>query len=195
MITLIINKPGHYIEIPGISPFRTPASVNISNLSIPLVVSILNTQGITKFEIVSNTKGKGQTLTQNDFVVLNKNPKKQQDNYEKRFNKLEELMSKLLQNQTSNTPSNKEQITNRLNTIEKQLKNADKKVIRVTKSESKPVKQKEVKVEELYDTFIPEIDLKGLELKGAVSQKTIEQDKSDIDDNADLLSRIMGSED
>jgi len=188
MITLKINKTGHYIEIPGISPFRTPAAVNISHVSIPLVVSTLNKQGITKFEIVSDTKGKEQVLTQKDFMVSNKNPKKQKDNFENRFNKLEALMNRLLQKQVSDTSSNKEQITNRLNSIEKLIKQKDTEVIHVAKK-----KRKSVKVEEKQETFIPDIDLEGLSLKGD-SSKTVKQDKSDIDDSADLLSRIMQSD-
>jgi len=194
MMTLKIRKKGLFIEIPGLSPFRTPADVNISHISIPLVVSILKKQGISKFEIVSDTQGKEQVLTQRDFAVKNKNPKKEKDDYENRFNKLEQLMTRLLQKQVSDTPSNKEQITNRLNSIEKLIKKQETKVIHVTEKESKKVK-KEPKVEELHDVFIPSIDIKGLEIKGETSQRKIKQDKLDIDDSADLLSRIMQSED
>lgn len=193
-MTLKIRKKGLFIEIPGLSPFRTPADVNISHISIPLVVSILKKQGISKFEIVSDTQGKEQVLTQRDFAVKNKNPKKEKDDYENRFNKLEQLMTRLLQKQVSDTPSNKEQITNRLNSIEKLIKKQETKVIHVTEKESKKVK-KEPKVEELHDVFIPSIDIKGLEIKGETSQRKIKQDKLDIDDSADLLSRIMQSED
>jgi hypothetical protein len=194
MITLKIRKKGLFLEIPGISPFRTPADVNISHISIPLVVSVLTKQGISKFEIVSDTQGKEQVLTERDFAVKNKNPKKHKDDYESRFNKLEALMNRLLQKQVSDIPSNKEQITNRLNSIEKLIKEKETKVIHITKKESKKVK-KEPKVEELHDVFIPSIDLDGLEVKGEASQKIIKQDKLDIDDSADLLSRIMQSDD
>lgn len=182
MITLRIRKKGLFIEIPGMSPFRTPAEANISHISIPLVVSTLKAQGITKFEIISDTQGKEKILTQKDFIVEKKGPIS--NGYEGRFNKLESLMKKLLEKQTSDLPLKKEQITNRLNNIEKLLLKNKTKVIHV--SEEK-IKKKD---KETHDTFIPEIDLKGLEMKGKVSQKTIKQDKSDIDDNADLLSNI-----
>ena len=117
------------------------------------------------------------------------------EDYEGRFNKLESLMNKLLQKPVSDTSLNKEQITKRLYSIEELLKRKEPtRVIHVTKDESKEV-DKEPKVEELEDTFIPEIDLEGLELKGEASQASIEQDKLDIDDSADLLSRIMQSDD
>ena len=76
MLILKITEKGHYIEIPGMPPFRSPVEANISHVSINLVVSRLQTQGIKKFEIVSDTKGKETVLTQNDFKVDNRNPKK-----------------------------------------------------------------------------------------------------------------------
>ena len=196
MIILRIKKKGLFIEIPGMSPFRTPAEANISHVSIPLVVSTLKAQGITKFEIISDTKGKEQVLTHKDFLVKKKEIKEyEKEDYEGRFNKLESLMNKLLQKPVSDTSLNKEQITKRLYSIEELLKRKEPtRVIHVTKDESKKV-DKEPKVEELEDTFIPEIDLEGLELRGEASQKSIEQDKLDIDDSADLLSRIMQSDD
>lgn len=198
MITLRIRKKGHFLEIPGMSPFRTPVEANISHISIPLVVSALKAQGVTKFEIISDTVGKEQVLTQEDFIVKKKDIEKyEKEDYEDRFNKLESLMKRLLKKQASDTPSNKEQITNRLNSIEKLLKRKEPtRVIHVTKDqdESKRV-DKEPKVEELEDTFIPNIDLEGLELKGEASQESIKQDKLDIDDSADLLSRIIQSND
>ena len=188
MMTLKIKKKGLYIQIPGLPPFRTPADVNISHVSIPLVVSTLKAQGIEKFQIVSDTQGKEKVLTQKDFMVDKKEVK---EDYETRFNKLESLMNKLLQTQVSNLPLNKEQITNRLSSIEKILRK--KRIINIVKENSKRVKE-EPKIEELNDVFIPNINLDGLEMKGESSQKTIKQDKLDIDDNADLLSRIIQSD-
>ncbi len=196
MIILRIRKKGHFIEIPGMSPFRTPVEANISHISIPMVVSALRKQGVSEFEIISDTKGKEQVLTQKDFLVKKKEIKEQKEDYESRFNKLEDLMNKILQKQSSNAPLNKEQITNRLSSIEKLLKKKEPtKVIHVTKDhdESKTL-DKEPKVEELEDTFIPKIDLEGLELKGETSQESIKQEKMDIDDSADLLSRIIQSD-
>lgn len=189
MITLIISEKGHYLELPGISPFRTPAQVNISHVSIPLIVSKLKIAGIEKFEIVSDTKGQEKVLTENDFVVKKsvKN-KKEKENYEARFNKLENLISKLVETQVSDTSKNKEQITNRLNSIESLLKNQTTKVVHVEEQHKKsksPVKK------ELDETFIPSIEIDNLEMKGKTSKETFKQDKGDIDDNVDLLTRII----
>lgn len=193
MLTLIIREKGHFIEIPGLPPFRTPVEANISHISMHLVVSKLQAQGIKKFEIVSDTKGKERVLTQRDFNVSKKSDRedKKKKNYEERFNKLETLLGKLLENQVSEPSQNKEQITNKLSSIEKLLKKKQKtKVVHVTDKKT-TAKEKEPVVEELEDTFIPEIDLDGMHMKGKASKKTVKQDKNDIDDSADLLSRIM----
>jgi len=198
MITLRIKKKGHFIDIPGMPPFRTPVEANISHISISLVVSALKSQGVTKFEIISDTVGKERVLTQKDFITKKKDIKEyEKENYKDRFNKLEFLMNKLLRKQASETPLNKEQITNRLNSIERLLKKKESvRIIRVTKDQDENGKiEKEPKVEELEDTFIPNIDLEGFEIKGEASQKSIKQDKLDIDDSADLLSRIIQSDD
>jgi len=197
MIILKITEKGHFIEIPGLPPFRSPVEANISHISIPLVVSKLQSQGITKFEIISDTKGKQSVLNQNDFNVTQKKDTKKEEQkekkkYEERITKLEYLLEKLLEKQTSDTTSKKEQITNKLEVIEKLLKNQKPQSVHISKDEKeKSVKQE---IEELDDTFIPSINLDGLEMKGKSSRKTVKQDKTDIDDSADLLSRIIQSD-
>lgn len=196
MITLRIKQKGHFLDIPGMTPFRTPVEANISHVSIPMVVSALQSQGVKQFEIISDTKGKEQVLTHRDFMVKKKVEEHKKEDYEDRFNKLESLMNKLINKQTSDPSLNKEQITNRLHSIEKLLKKKKPtEVIHVTKykDESKKV-ETEPTIEELEDTFIPKIDLEGLELRGESSQESIKQDKADIDDSADLLSRIIQSD-
>lgn len=205
MLILKISDKGHYIEIPGMAPFRTPVEANISHVSINLVVSKLQAQGIKKFEIVSDTKGKEKILTQNDFAVEKKPKKskevKQNEKYEERINKLETMIAKLVEKQGGNESSNQEQITNKLSSIEKLLMNqSTQKVIHVTeKKESKKpikrkVKKKEPVVEEMDNVFIPSINTDGMKIKGGESRKTIKQDKRDIDDSADMLSRILQSD-
>jgi hypothetical protein len=204
MLFLKIAEKGHYIEIPGMSPFRTPAEANISHISIQSVVSRLQAQGIEEFEIVSDTKGKEAVFTQKDFNIETKNPKKKKDDYERRFNKLEALVNKLLIKESSDKTPNQEQITNKLNSIEKLLKKQsttkvvqtseksekhDKEGIKKTKIKTEPV------VEEFDNIFIPDINISGMKIQGGESRKSIKQDKQDIDDSADMLSRILESED
>jgi len=198
MIILKISEKGHYIEFPGMSPFRTPAEVNISHISINLVVSNLQSQGIKKFKIISDTKGKETVLTNNDFTVDNRSPKKRKiDTYEKRIDQLETLIGKLIRHQTVEPDSNTEQINNKLNNIEKLLEKQSTKVVQFTKKKQtkKIKKQKGPVIEELGETFIPSINVDAFEMKGNGTKIKIEQDNSNLDESADLLSRIMQVDD
>ena len=91
MVILKIIEKGHYIEIPGMPPFRTPVEANITHISINLVVSKLQSQGIKTFEIISDTKGKESVLTQRDFIQQNKQPKKKKENRNRGFQCLERI--------------------------------------------------------------------------------------------------------
>lgn len=51
MTKLVIRKPGFFINIPGITPFRTPAKIDISRIDIKLIISCLNKNGIIEYEI------------------------------------------------------------------------------------------------------------------------------------------------
>lgn len=51
MKKLIIKKPGIFMNIPGITPFRTPAKIDISKVDIKLIISCLNRNGISEYEV------------------------------------------------------------------------------------------------------------------------------------------------
>lgn len=194
MIFLRIHKKGYYIEIPGLPPFRTPVEANITHISIPLVVSKLNEQGIKDFEIVSEMKDKRTVLTNDDFVKSKKtNKNKEFDKQEERIKKLEKMIEKMAEKKTIEPPQNQEQITNTLERIEQLLSSKNFVVDTNTNISEKP-KEKHIEVEELFedsdDAFIPSIDIGGFEVKGKSSGKTMRQDKTDIDDNVDLLSKL-----
>ena len=75
----------------------------------------------------------------------------------------------------------------------------DKEETPVSKTIKQPKKTKakyknEPDVEEIDDVFIPNIDVKNMKIKSG-SKESIKQDNIDLDDSADLLSRIMGQED
>jgi len=181
MITLKIRERGHMIEIPGISPFRTPADVNITHISIPLAISVLSSQGIEKFEIVSDIRGKEQVLTEKDF-------KESEDDNSKmngRLKNLEGMLKKLLKKEASDLSSNQEQINDKLEKLEL-LSNAI-----LESSGHRPYSETEPHIEEL-DTFIPEIDIEGITMKGKSGKKVFKKDEDDIDESADLLSSLTG---
>ncbi len=53
MIKLIINKPGLFLDIPGLSSFRTPVEIDITKLDVNLIISILKRDGIIDYNIIS----------------------------------------------------------------------------------------------------------------------------------------------
>jgi len=56
MIKLVINQPGFYLELPGITPFRTPGSVNITHRQIAPIITELQKLGVSDFDIDIGTK-------------------------------------------------------------------------------------------------------------------------------------------
>ena len=51
MVKLIIDEPGHFIDLAGVS-VNTPAVIDVSRISMNLVLSKLKSQGIIKYRIV-----------------------------------------------------------------------------------------------------------------------------------------------
>lgn len=183
MILLKIKDKGMFIEIPGIKPFRSPGEVDISKTNINNVFVFLKKNGIQNFEIISSDS---DSVSQPKNVNVTKKKKQpntipklaKNDTMDEKFSKLEEMLEMLIEKDKDVDYSNLEQNTTK-----------------VTKTTSKPVvkKNKEPKIEELEDTFIPDIDISNIKIKGA-SNSSIKKDNIDLDNSADLLSRIMGQE-
>lgn len=191
MITLRVREKGHLIEIPGVTPFRTPADIDISRIEIRKVIGHLQVCGITDYQIVAVDKeGKKETYNQEDFVPKKK--KKKVDPYKKqiesRFDKLEKMIMTLLtREKKGNEDLNKEQITEKLEQLERISKEILSKRPDVIYKDSKG--RKKVKEEE---RFIPNVDIKDLKLKSS-SVKSLKQDqKEEIDNAADSLSELLG---
>jgi hypothetical protein len=164
MVILKIKEKGYYITIPGITPFRTPAEVDITSSSLPIVVSTLRSNGIEKFEIVSDTPGKKATYTQKDFAIFKQDDKKD-EKYESLTAQLDQvkgMLSKLLER---NVNEKREQIIERI----------------IEKRSDSPV------VEEIEDMFIPTINVG----EGKIKTKTESISKEeDIFNNVDLLNKL-----
>lgn len=186
------------MEIPGLKPTRTPVEIDITKCNLSMVSVYLRKQGIVDYEIYSKSDITKEKEEINIEEIEIPNVDKQSIN--KRFSKLENMMSKLLKKEQGHDSSNSEQITRKLEVLERialKLLEKDPIVIQGDKQEIK-VKKKidEPEIEELNETFIPSIDTSKMKLKGSSSKtKTINRDKIDLDDSADLLSRIMGQED
>jgi len=198
MIILKILQKGLYVEIPGTLPTRTPAEIDISKCNLSMVDMYLRKSGISNYQILSSVVNEPIKLK----PPIMKDSSIDQQVINKRFSNLENMIAQLVENQLANKPKNSEQITDKLNKLEelsnKILKKKPEVVNQVVQVSNKKTNGKrfedEPEIEELTSKFIPEIDITNMKMKGG-AKKTIKQDKVDIDDSADLLSRIMGQGD
>lgn len=194
MINLIIKEKGHLIEIPGIKPFRTPATIDISRVDIRKVIAHLKIKGIKNYRVVAEDQaGLKEVYTDKDFTTKKK--KKKVDPYKQtidtRFNKIESMLTQLLQKETRNDNENKEQITEKLNELEQLskelLKRKPEKVI-YTDTKGQTWEKDE---DEEVARFIPEVDIGNMKIKSS-SVKSVKEEKEGLDDAADALSKFLG---
>ena len=187
MITLKLKiaDRGLIVEIPGIAPVRTPADIDISKIDINLVVAHLRKAGINNYKIVSVIGDGTETVVSIPQVLKKKVKEKYSSDpsVAKRFDRLESMMIDLLkQKSESKTDPNQEQITNKLDNLERLIEKQKYAVIPSTDSD-------EPTIEELEDRFIPDIDVEGMSLRGNTGKIVVEKEES-IDKAADLLSSI-----
>jgi len=196
MINLIIKEKGHLVEIPGIAPFRTPANVDISKIDIRKVIGHLKINGIENYKVVAEDQaGLKEVYTADDFSTKKEKKKIKDDPYKKeidsRFNKLEKMISMLLDRETGNENKNKEQITEKLNQLEKLskelLKRKPEKVIYKDTKEQTWEKDEDEEVAR----FIPDVDISDMKLKSS-SVETVKEEKEGLDDAVDALSKFLG---
>ena len=186
-LKLKIKEKGLMVEIPGLPPTRTPADINISNVDLNLVIAHLRKNGISNYKIVSVIgDGIEQTIAVPQ-VVQKKESKKSSFEVDQRFQKLEDMMIELLKrNVESKSNLSQEQITNKLDKLEKLIERQKYAVVPSTDFD-------EPKIEELDERFIPDIDVEGMSLKGDTGKVDVERDES-ADEAADLLSSIRKEE-
>lgn len=192
MIKLKIKKPGHTIAIPGLKPCRSPVDIDISKLDIRVIEMYLNTAGINDYEIVAESnKGVVEVYTEKDFKLKQKKKKpdlEYKSELNKRFDRLESVILNLLsKKEVSKTPLEKEQINNQL----EKLEIITKKIL-----ETQSVKRVEHQdgmepVIEEFDSFIPDIDISDMTLMSS-DVKVVEKDNEEIEDAAEMLSKLGG---
>ena len=187
MIILKVKDKGTVVDIPGTKKVRTPADIDITKVDINFVSMYLRKQGIKHYEIVSDTGEKEILPNIKTTVKKKKDDGKWKDNIEARFNKLESLIVNFLGKKQSTPQPNSEQITNKLEKLER----LSEKIIRKQTSGIPISTESDGSIiEELDDKFIPEIDTKGMSMKGSTI-KTLQSDSDDADEAADLLSSIV----
>ncbi len=179
-IKLIIKEKGRFVEIPGVSSFRTPAEVDVTKVKLSILIQSLHSCGINNYELISTNK-KGEVIyTEEDFNL----PEKKQDSkIDSRLDKLEGLLLKLVSRGSGQKVASSEQITKRLNKIEGMIRKGQKIVYH-------EIPHGSPKVEELEDQFIPEIDVSEMEISGKVTEVIDKKSEKEIIDSADLLSNL-----
>jgi hypothetical protein len=185
-LILKIKEKGFYINIPGVSPARSPVDLDISKIDLNLVLSYLRSSGIKDFSILSKSDLGEKEIKSKDILFEKKEKGKlnvDTKEVEKRLDRLENLLGKLLNKKDDGV--SKDQIKNKLDFLEVLIKNIN---ISEQNIQTKLVK-KEPEIEEL-DTFIPEINVNGLSMKGE-SSNSILQNENDVDESANLLSKLL----
>lgn len=192
MIKLKIKKPGYTIAIPGLSPFRTPVDIDISDVDIRTIAMYLKSNGIDDYEIEATTDtGHVEVYTKKEFEGIDNIRKKdkQSKGIEDRFFRLEKRVEKLIRLMThkmsSKDTSDKEQIIDtRLEKIEDLLHHAFTRVPSIVRAKETD----EPEIEEL-DSYIPDIDISDMKLKSK-EHRTIKQENKNAKDAADALSNL-----
>lgn len=179
-LKLTIKQRGMYVDIPGLASFRTPATIDVTKIKISLVIASLHSCGINNYEIVSEDHKEKKIYTQDDF---NLPEKKKEPEVGNRLERMEDLLLKLISNGRGKSVDNSEQITNRLNRIERMLKKGNKIIYKEVIGDT-PI------VEELDDHYIPEIDISDMQISGKVTKTLEKTPKGDIDSAADMLSNL-----
>jgi hypothetical protein len=191
MNTLIlkIKEKGFYINIPGVPPTRSPTDLDITKINLNLVLSFLRSSGIEDFTIISKTESEERIIRSKDILFDKKEKGKivvDNKEVEKRLDRLENMISKLIS--TKSDSISKDQIKNKLDFLEVLIKN-----INIPEQNIQyETKGKEPEIEE-FETFIPEINVSGLLMKGDYSKEII-QSNNDIDETANLLSKLLNRE-
>jgi len=196
MLTLRIKSRGQVIQMPGSAPFRTPATIDVSNMRIRNLIGYLRSAGIEDYEVVATSdKGVVEVYKKTDFELPKKKKETNQTKaYQKainnRFNRLENLIGKLFEKPTSKDDSKKEQnIDEKLDRIEKLLEEASTKEVVYTKFVDKEADE----IEELEHAFIPEVDVSDMKLSSS-GAKLLDQDSDELEDTANLLSGLTKKE-
>jgi hypothetical protein len=187
MILLKIQDKGMMVDIPGTKKVRSPVEIDITKIDINFVTMYLRKQGIKNYRIVSDVdKGVKKVLPTRSAIFKKKKDDGWKDNIESRFGRLESLIINFLGKKESKPTVNSEQITNKLEKLEK----LSEEIIR-KQTLGIPISEEDrPKIEELDDTFIPAIDIEGMTMKGSTI-KTLQSDSEDADEAADLLSSIV----
>jgi hypothetical protein len=180
-LKLTIREKGRYIEIPGVAAFRTPATMDVTKIKLSILIQALHSCGVNNYELVSEDE-KGSVVYLGKDPITKLPEKKNDPELSNRLERMEDLLLKLISNGTGQKAANSEQITNRLNRIERMLKQGNKVIYK--EIGGNPI------VEEMDDQYIPEIDISDMKISGNITKTLGKTSKGDIDSVVDMLSNL-----
>lgn len=176
---LVIEERGHFITLSNIPPFRTPAKIDITKYDIDKITSELDRLSIKNYKIIS---------------MKNKIEKpKNSIEFEFKTSELKKWKPKITINDREIRRMNNEEdnkidlsfMNSRLDNIENLLQElVNKEVLR-----KEPIIENLSK-ENDFDTFIPNIDVSNMEIKGETSTKKFRESSQKIRKGSELLSKI-----
>jgi len=182
-LKLKIEDKGFVIDIPGIPSTRTPALIDITKANLNNVITTLRKNGINNYKIYSINE-EDVTKPTETIITKSKEIYNDQKDINKRFNRLEKMIEKLLlMKSESKITINEEQITNKLEKLEELTRS-----IAASRKEG-VADDKEPVIEVMENMFVPEVDVDGMSIKGSTGKVLGEKDE-DIDEAIDLLSSM-----
>jgi len=185
-LKLVIRERGRYIDIPGMTSFRTPAEVDVTKVRLSLLIQSLHRCGVINYELISSDKKGKEVYTQEDFKLPEK--KKKDNELNDRLDRLENLLHEFISSKISQTGDSSEQITNRLNRIESMIRKGQKINFKEINLDESP------KIEELdNDQYIPDINISEMKISGKTTEVVEKKSSKLIDDSVDLLSSLTKS--
>jgi len=173
-LILEIDERGHFIDLSDIPPFRTPAKIDITKYDLNKIASELSRLSIDKYKIIPMKNKKDLDIKQSKTSKLKKQkPKITIDKRE---------IERIKENETDLSFMN-----SKLDKIENILQELLNKEVLKKEPTIEEILQKD---ESKFDTFIPEIDVSNMEIKGETSTKKIRESSQKINEGSVLLSKI-----
>lgn len=173
---LIIKEHGLYVIIPGLAPFRTPATINITKIDEKIVTAALRRDGITNYEIKTSND---EIIQENKKEYIVSNNTTSLDEIKNTLTNLELMVKQLILNKQESDSTGK---------IESLLTNflvSGKK----NDQEENSKKSKKSKIDETVDDFIPEININKIQMKGKTTETVIKSNNNFLN-NAEKLKDI-----
>jgi len=174
---LIIEDSGYTFKIPKIGTIRTPCRLEFSGVNINVIISTMKMVGISRYKIVEDNRKQIQSLPEHSRIIKAKKPEKV-------------IVERVKENNSNSIELTK--LNRKFDKLMELMEHGIEKPKVKTKTVYINNKPKIEDIDEDDTSFIPEIDLSGLEISSTKSNE-ISVD-SDAISSADILRELKGGE-